>query len=160
MPVDEPFRLVLVQNLVEARKAHVGTVVPIVQPLGRGVGQQQVDAAPFVHLMLQLVRTAAHVLLGVLIGILFIIALTAPKPHDAQTLPCVHVIVHADAAAGLALGLVAAVVVAVHIQDGRSGKVCEIFQILFGQIPAGEDQVDAFQPGAGVIVPQRLGRDI
>ena len=138
----------------------MGTVVPIVQPLGRGVGQQQVDAAPFVRLMLQLVHTAAHGLLGVLIGILFIIALTAPKPHDAQTLPCVHLIVHADAAAGLALGLVAAVVVAVHIQDGRSGKVCEIFQILFRQIPAGEDQVDAFQPGAGVIVPQRLGRDI
>jgi len=63
-------------------------------------------------------------------------------------------------AAGFTLSLVAAVGVAVHIQDGRSGKVCEIFQILFGQIPAGEDQVDAFQPGTGVIVPQRLGRDI
>ncbi len=48
MPVDEPFRLVLVQNLVEALKAPVGTVVPVVQSLGRGVGQQQVDAAPFV----------------------------------------------------------------------------------------------------------------
>ena len=43
VPVDEPFRLVLVQNLVEALKAPVGTVVPIVQSLGRGVGQQQVD---------------------------------------------------------------------------------------------------------------------
>ena len=160
MPVDEPFRLVLVQNLVEALKAPVGTVVPIVQSLGRGVGQQQVDAAPFVRLMLQLVHTAAHGFLGVLVGILFIIALTAPQPHDAQPLPCVHLIVHADAAAGFPLSLVAAVVVAVHIQDGCSGKVCEIFQILFGQIPAGEDQVDAFQPGAGVVVPQRLGRDI
>ena len=39
VPVDEPFRLVLVQNLVEALKAPVGTVVPIVQSLGRGVGQ-------------------------------------------------------------------------------------------------------------------------
>ena len=37
-----------------------GTVVPVVQSLGRGVGQQQVDAAPFVRLMLQLVHTAAH----------------------------------------------------------------------------------------------------
>ena len=160
MPVDEPLRLVLIQNLVEALKAPVGTVVPIVQPFGRGVGQQQVDAALFVRLMLQLVRTAAHGFLGVLVGILFIIALTAPQPHDAQPLPCVHLVVHADAAAGLALGLVAAVVVAVHIQDRCSGKVCEIFQILLGQIPAGEDQVDAFQPGTGVIVPQRLGRDI
>ena len=44
VPVDEPLRLVLIQNLVEALKAPVGTVVPIVQPFGRGVGQQQVDA--------------------------------------------------------------------------------------------------------------------
>ena len=120
VPVDEPFRLVLVQNLVEALKAPVGTVVPVVQSLGRGVGQQQVDAAPFVRLMLQLVHTAAHGLLGVLIGILFIIALTAPQPHDAQTLPCVHLIVHADTAAGFPLSLVTAVVVAVHNSNATS----------------------------------------
>ena len=70
VPVDEPLRLVLVQKLVETRKAHVGTVVPVVQPFCRGVGQQQVDAAFFVRLMLQLMRTAAHFVLGVLVGVL------------------------------------------------------------------------------------------
>ena len=114
MPVDEPFRLVLVQNLVEALKAPVGTVVPIVQPLGRGVGQQQVDAAPFVHLMLQLVHTAAHGLLGVLVGIFLVVAETPAQAHDPQSLPHKHLVVHTGTAPGLGI-FVAAVVVSVDI---------------------------------------------
>lgn len=45
MPVHEPLGPVLLQQVVEAGKALVGPVVAIVQAAGRGMGQQQVDAA-------------------------------------------------------------------------------------------------------------------
>ena len=41
----------------------------------------------------------------------------------------------------------------VYVKNFSAESSKSIFQILFGQIPAGEDQVDAFQPGAGVILP-------
>ena len=104
MPVDEPFRLVLVQNLVEALKAPVGTVVPIVQSLGRGVGQQQVDAARPVCLEPEPPHPAAQgivQMIGVFIDTIVIctasaiIVMLAPRPDNEYTLNGIQDLQHA-----------------------------------------------------------------
>ena len=160
MPVHEPLGLVLLQQVVEAGKALVGPVIAIVQAGRRGMGQQQVDAARPVGLEPEPPHPAAHFLLRVLEGLLTVVADAAAQPHDAQPFPDIHLIVHTDAAARLALCAVAAIVVAVDIQNGGRCKICYIFEVFFWQIPAGEDQIDPGQAFPGAIVPQRLGGGI
>lgn len=155
----EPPGLVLLHQVVEDGKALVGLVKAVVQPLGRGVGQQNVDAPHPVRFEPQPPCPPLHLLFAVLELCAGVVAQTAPQPHDAQALPHIHLVVHADAAAGLPL-FVAAVVVAVDIQDGGRGKVGQVLQIFLGQIAAGEDQVDPLQPFSGAVVPQRFGGDI
>ena len=111
----EPPGLVLFQQVVEAGEPLVGLIKAVVQAAGRGMGQQQVDAARAVGFEPELPHPAAHLPLGVLVSILVpVVADAAAQPHDAQPFPDVDRIVHADAAARLAVA-VAAVVVAVHV---------------------------------------------
>ena len=56
--------------------------------------------------------------LRVLEGLLAVVADAAAQPHDAQPFPDIHLIVHTDAAARLTLCAVAAIVVAMDIQNG------------------------------------------
>ncbi len=60
MPVHEPLGLVIFQQAVERLKPHVGLVAAVVQAFGRGVGQQQVDAARPVGLEPEFPGTASH----------------------------------------------------------------------------------------------------
>ena len=113
--VDEPPGLVFVQQAVEALKAPVGQVLAVVQATGGGVGQQQVDAAGLVGLVPELGGPYTHGKLCILVGVLPVIAYAAAQTHNAQAVEHINVIVNAGAAAGL-VALVAAVVVAVHIQ--------------------------------------------
>ena len=160
MAVHEPPGLVLFQQVVEAVKPLVGLVEAVVQAACRGMGQQQVDAARAVGLEPELPHPAAHLPLGVLVGILVpVVADAAAQPHDAQPFPDVDLIVHADAAARLAVA-VAAVMVAVHIQDRGRGKIRQIFQVFLGQVAAGKDQVDPLQPLPCAVIPQCFGGGI
>jgi len=111
----EPLGPILFQQVVEADEAFVRLVKAVVDPAGRGVGQQQIDAARPVSLEPELPHPAAHLPFGVLVGFrVFVIADAAAQPHDPQPFPDINFIVHTDAAARLPLA-VAAVVVAVDI---------------------------------------------
>ena len=159
MPVHEPGRLVFVQQLIEAHKALVGAVGAVVQAAGRGMSEQDVDAAHLVRLQPEFACPAAHGRLGVLVGIFLVVAETPAQPHDAQPVPHEHLIIHTDAAARL-IAPVASVVVAVDIQNGHGREIGQILQVLFRQVSAGEDQVDPLQLFPGIVIPQGLGRDI
>ena len=125
------------------------------------MGQQQIDASHLMSPARELVRTAAHFPFRILKAVLpVVVADAAAQPHDAQPFPDIHLIVHTDAAARLALRAVGAIVVAVDIQNGGRCKICYIFEVFFWQIPAGEDQIDPGQAFPGAIVPQRLGGGI
>ena len=105
-------------------------------------------------------HTAAHFPFRILEAVLpVIVADAAAQSHNAQTLPHIHAVVHANASARFIFP-VTAVVVAVDIQDGRSRKVRKIFQILLRQIPAGKDQVDPMQPLPCAVIPQCFGGGI
>ena len=153
--MDEPPGLPLVQKGVEALKAAVGQVLAVVQAPGGGVGQQDVHPAHPPHLAAQPGDPPAHGLLGVLVRALAVVAHRATQTHHPQALPDIDAVVHADAAARLLPGILL-VVVAVHIEDGRGGEIGQKFQIGAGQVPAGKDQVDPFQPLAALRTPQRL----
>ena len=137
MPVYEPLRLVFVHQIVEAFKPLVGAVCTIIQARCRRMGQQQIDASHLMSPARELVRTAAHF------------------PFRIQALPHINAVVHTDAAAGLIFA-VAAVVVAVNIQNRGCCKVCKVFQILLRQVSTGKDQVDPLQMFPGTVIPQRF----
>ena len=155
VPVDEPLGLPLVQEGVEALEPAVGQVVAVVQAAGGGVGQQDVHPAHPPDLGPQFGDAAAHGALGVLVGALAVVAQRAAQAHHAQAVPDVDAVVHTDAAARLLLG-VFLVVVAVHIEDGCSGEIGQKLQVCAGQVPAGKDHIDPFQPLTALGTPQRL----
>ena len=76
--------------------------------------EQDVDAAHLVRLQPEFACPAAHGRLGVLVGIFLIVAETPAQPHDPQSLPHEHLVVHTGTAPGLGI-FVAAVVVSVDI---------------------------------------------
>ena len=156
MPVHEPLRLVFIHQIVEAFKPLVGAVCIIIQTRCRRMGQQQIDAAHLMSPARELVRTAAHFPFCILKAVLpVVVADAAAQPHDAQALPHINAVVYTDAAAGLIFA-VAAVVVAVDIQNRGCCKVCKVFQILLRQVSTGKDQVDPLQMFPGTVIPQRF----
>ena len=126
--VDKPLGLQLIQEAVEALKTLVGQIIAVVEAPGGGMGQQQIDAAQPLHLGPQSGNPALHFLFGVLEGALPVVPDRAAQAHHPESFPDVDFVVHADAAAGLLLG-VDFVVVAVDIEDGHRGKVGQKFQI-------------------------------
>lgn len=114
MPVDEPAGLVFVQDTIEALEASVRGVGAIVEAVGRGVGQQQVDATRPVSLELQPGGPPLHGAFRVLVGVLAVVPQASAQPHDAQPALDIDIVVDAGAAARFGV-LIAAVMIAVDI---------------------------------------------
>lgn len=142
---------VAVQQLPEAGEPPVAGIVHVPQPLGGGVGDEDVHPAPPQGLA-HLGDPAAHFPLCVLVGAVVIPGAPPqpqnPVPPEAHQLPV-------DAVAALRGGLlVFGVVVAVDVEHRDIAHGHQKAEVAGGQVPAGEDGVRPAQLILGEMVPE------
>jgi len=152
MSVNEQFRMVFVDQPVEHIESGMRQIGVVAELIGGGMGQQNIEAAIPPELEAQFFDALAHLAFGVHVRPLAV-AHAAAKAENAQTVVLVNRILDADAALGRILR-VSAVVVAVDVEDGRSGKAGEEGEIVCRQIAAGEDQIDVLEPASVEMIPQ------
>ena len=156
MAVDKIAGAVAVHQGVEGVEAHVGQVLPVIQPQGGGVGQQDVKPALAHQGQLPLPHPPVHLPLGILVLPLLLIPHGAPQAQDAHPFVGVDLVLHADTALRRHR-VVTVVVVAVDVEHRPVGKGGDKGQIAGVQVAAGEDQVDPLQALGVKVVPEPQG---
>ena len=158
MSVDKVPGTVLVQQAVEAPEAYVGKVLPVIDPIGRRMGDQDIHSLMAADPALQLLCAAQHLLLCIL-------KITLAVPHraadagDPYPLKFINPAVDTGTAVRRRIQITV-IMIAVDIQHRTHKKGRQKGQVLWGKIPAGYDQVYAIQPGWFKVIPQRRGRFI
>ena len=125
----------------------------VAQLIGGRVREQDVKALALPELEAQPVHAPLHLVLGVHVRPLTI-AHAAAQPQNAQAVVRVNGVLDADAALRRFF-CIAAVVIAVHIEDGRGGEAGEEGQVFRGQIAAGEHKLHAFELAPVQMLPER-----
>ena len=97
MPVEEKSGLILVHQLQERLKPLMGQISPVVQLIGGGMGNQDVESPPPQKLEPQPRDPTAHSPLRVLIGPFFI-AHGSAQSQDPDPLVYINTVVDADTA--------------------------------------------------------------
>ena len=152
MAVDQILGGVPIQQGEEGGKALVRPVVFVAIAPGGGVGDHNVHAAGAVKAVAKAANAPLHVSFGVLVGAAGIPG-TAAQPQDPQATYADHLILDAGAALW-GMGLIAAIVIAVDVEDGSPSHGHQKGEVLRIQVAAGQDEVNAIQSSGPVIVPQ------
>ena len=151
--VQEVFRAAGVHQPEKRLEAPVRGVVQIAEAPGRSVGDHDVRAARLSDRAAQLVDATLHLPFGILMGSAVVPERTA-EPEDAD--PVRHDEMAVDVLAPLRRGgVVAPVVIAVHVQQlcmAHRDKKGEVRRL---QVAAGQNEVIRIEPPRDVMVPKR-----
>ena len=123
MAVQEIFWIVFFYQGVKNLKAAMWQIVPIVEPEGRSVGDQNVKAFTAEELPAKLSYSLAHFAFGVLalVGVVFH---GTAKPENAHALVHINLVIDADASFRRSL-FVFSIMIAMHINDRGTCKCCK-----------------------------------
>ena len=120
MAVYEIIRVVAFHQLIKSRKPHMRQIRSVVKAKSRRVRNQYVKSPVYRDFGPQPGRPPVHLRLCILMRPV-LVAHGAAQAHDADPLMGVNRIFNADAAVGRRL-CIAAVVIAVHIENRRMGE--------------------------------------
>ena len=151
MAVNHVQGLVLVQQGQQALKPPVGVILAVAVALGRGVGHHQIHSPCPPQLEPELPNAAGHLPLRVLVGAAAVES-AAPQSQNSQALAD-HQLVLDTVAPLRRVPVVGLIVVAVHVQKGRTAHGDQKGEIGRFHVAAGDDQVYAVQPPRLVVVP-------
>ena len=126
-------------------------VVPIIEPIGRRVSDEDINAAVGDQMRVELIDPGTHRMLRILVWTMVVLHGTT-QSQDAKSLKAVQLSIDINAAFRRFL-LVLAVVIAADIENRSMGERCEKGKIVCGKIAAGDDQINPFQLGFIKIIP-------
>ena len=129
----------------------MGNVLTVPQPLGRGVGDEDINAPCLADGPAQAKNPAPHLPVRILIGAGMILP-AAPQAHDPQAVVFHNLAVDVVAALGRVL-LIDHIVVSRHIQHRAPGHGYQKAQIAGLQISAGDNQLVVRQPSGNIVIP-------
>ncbi len=142
MAVEHVFRLVAVHQVIKAAETMVRKVIEVAIALGRGMGDQDVEAIVEGDIALHFADAGEHFSLGVHVLAIMVAHGTA-KPHDAEPLEVIYLIIYVDAAERR-LGIVLPVVIASDVQKRHISHRDDVLQVVRVQVTARDDQVNSF----------------
>ena len=154
VPVDEVARVKAVEQLVEASEAPVRRIVRVSQIAERRMGQHDVHAARQKDTRPEAHQPLCHLPFGVLVRAAAV-ADAAAEAENAQPVDFDQPVLNAVAALGR-MRIIAAVMIAAHIQQRRAPHCHKEGKIVRVQIAAGQNQVDPVQTARLIIVPKVL----